>query len=269
MKKVCTPLFVSLCVLGMMNLSSCFFGGHGCTDPRAINYDEAAKDDDGSCVYEDLEDQIDTEKPEIEILLPTASQPISRTLDLHFRLTDNEELRLLTFNLSSDTYGPGLYYSTTREVRGEEDEVELTVNLIDEPFVGNHYILVTCVDSAGNTRERGLDFELTDTEGPAIRQKIFTQQVQQGESIELELAIEDPGALTYVRAEFFASEFASPPLFKFDEVENEPFLPWYDEQDFTYSFSTFNASAGPFEIRIRAEDHSGNVTTVIYEGEVQ
>jgi hypothetical protein len=269
MQRIKAVLFFLAAAVSIGYLSSCAFRAPGCTDPAALNFDPKAKNDDGSCVYPDPNAGLDTEKPEVEILLPNTSQAISRTLDLHFRLTDNQELGLLTFNLSSDTYGPGLYYSTSREVRGEEDEVELTINLIDEPFVGNHYILVTCVDSAGNTRERGMDFELTDTEGPAIRQKSFTNQVAQGESVELQLAIEDPGALTYVRAEFYASEFASPPLFKFDEIENEPFLPWYDEQDFTYSFSTFNASTGPFEIRVMAEDHSGNVTTITYEGVVQ
>lgn len=260
--------YILLTSIGLW-LPSCNLRKEGCTNPDAINFDSDAKKDDGSCIYDNTNDLIDNEQPEIDIILPLANQPISRSFELHVKVSDNKALQIITCSLSSETIGSAVYYSTTREVSGNEDEVLLTVDLLNEPFVGKHYLLVTCIDSAGNSSNKGLEFNLTDTEGPVILMNNFIGDVNQGEDVTLEVTVSDPGALTSVIAEFYATEFGSPILYKFDETELVPFLPWYDTETFNFSFSTFNAYPGPFEVRLTAKDHSGNMSYATYSGNVQ
>lgn len=77
-----------LAILGLsIGLASC--KKEGCTDPTAVNYDEKAKKDDNSCIYEDDQDN------EEETQNPSAQ-------DLKNYFQDNEASAVQTFTLDAD-----------------------------------------------------------------------------------------------------------------------------------------------------------------------
>ena len=96
----------------------------GCIDPDAINYDPAARVDDGSCVFESVDEQVQvtnvTETPSTPINIP----PITPFVDSHGTVLFEVERELVDQTENTDT--PGTISLANGEV------ITADLNLIDQ-----------------------------------------------------------------------------------------------------------------------------------------
>ncbi|GEM_PF-6912068 len=266
MKSFKYPILPLLFSVVFLSLSSC--KKEGCTDETATNYDPDAKSG-GECIYPPQ-----NPNPVVSILEPLENIELSREIELSIDLSDDVGLSTATIVVSADALSGSGYYSTTRALSGTEESLELTAELPEVDMIGDHYILVTCVDVEGNETTEGKDFTVSDTEGPEVADSSNPSSVPYESgypSLSFSVEFQDPGGVASFEFEFWAHRFlGNDPMFDTEHTENpvliregseEYTVAAYASQSFEEDLNSLPIWFGDYWIDYTITDVSGNVTT--------
>jgi hypothetical protein len=176
MKKV-----MFLMLAGSLVLGSC--KKEGCTDATATNYDDKAKDDDGSCKFAAIvvTPVADTEVPVVTISSPAASAAFApgEKVQITATITDNVGATTWSYSiLDAENAVKGTENLNLLGTTSEAGSAEYTVPANAEG--GNYTVSITASDAAGNTSIAATVLIVvetpvsTDSEKPVVLQPVKT-----------------------------------------------------------------------------------------------
>lgn len=155
--------------------------------------------------------------------------------------------------------------------------MELDVDLPKVDMLGDHYILVTCKDKAGNEVSEGMDFKLMDTKGPVVESEDYPGDTDIGNDVKVEIAFSDAGGLAKVDAGLWTYKYLGDdfgiPVYSEDlelitsESQEYP-MPIFDLETFSHVFDTYYGTIGDYEVRYTVTDINGNETKGVLKGKL-
>lgn len=170
-----------LMLAGSLVLGSC--KKEGCTDATATNYDEKAKDDDGSCKFAAVvvPPVVDTEVPVVTISSPAANAAFAPGAKVKIEATITDNIGATKWSYSILDANQAVEDTENLDLLGTTSEagsVEYTIPAAAEG--GTYTVSITASDAAGNTSVAAtVDIVVetpvsTDSEKPVVKEPVKT-----------------------------------------------------------------------------------------------
>jgi len=272
MKKV-----MFLMLAGSLVLGSC--KKEGCTDATATNYDEKAKDDDGSCKFAAVvvPPVVDTEVPVVTISSPAASAAFApgAKVKIEATITDNIGATKWSYSILDankavkDTEDLNLLGTTS-----EAGSAEYTIPAAAEG--GTYTISITATDAAGNTSVAAtVDIVVetpvsTDSEKPVVKEPVKTfptagtnisQGTQTNKGAKFDIEVSDNVAIDMITVILYNTTKSKDMVTKeykdISKDKNE--TTWKQEVQLQYTGDVGDKA----KVKIIATDKAGNETELL------
>jgi hypothetical protein len=266
MKKV-----MFLILAGSLVLGSC--KKEGCTDAAATNYDDKAKDNDGSCVYPAIVVPADTEAPTVVITMSSEFTVIAgESLDITATISDNTAATSWEFSYKGES---GVVYGLTvaNISGGLIQDVAASTVIAATAAAGSYILTIAATDAAGNASTAAtLGFTIdaaapTDTEKPEITEPNVTfpsgGTMSSGtggtDGVKVSLVVSDYVELSWVKAYLYDTDnsVAIDSL-----VETGITGQSWSKTDHKFTYPRSEAQSQKGAIKIVAQDKAGNESTV-------